>query len=209
VIAKPRITLVAPNKTSMSTTTASFNVKAKVDNVKSRNEITVKVNNSSKTFAYSTSSKIMSLSVPLKVGKNVIHINAGNAGGQAASTITITRTARAVVAPKPTLVMTAPKQAASTTTNGTYAIKATIKNVKSKSGIIVKVNGAVKPFSYNTSSGAFVANTPLKVGKNTIVITAGTGANKVTKSITITRNAATRPPTNNGVKQNGQTGRGG
>lgn len=197
--AKPIITMMSPTRTTISTKNSSYSVKAKILNVASKSQITVKVNGSTKSFAYSTGSKIMTLNASLRMGKNSIVITAGTGSNRVTKTISITRTASTTSGgsttttrpgpsvAKPTITMTAPRSTSVSTGNSTYSVKATIKNVKSKSAVTVKVNGVSKPFSLNTSSGSMTANVPLKGGKNTIVITAGTGSNRVTKTITITR----------------------
>ena len=90
--------------------------------------------------------------------------------------------------PKPTVRLTAPASGSASTSATTYAIKANVTNVRSKSEVKVMLNARTAAFSY--SNGAVSANVPLKLGLNTITISAGTGSNKVTKTIKITRTAA-------------------
>lgn len=208
---KATISPMSPSSGVATTTNASYTVKARIGNVSSKSAITVRVNGASRPFSYSTSSKIVSVNAQLRVGKNTVVITAGKGSSAASRTITITRkSAPKPVVQKPSITMTAPTGNTSTTSTS-YSIKAKIKNA-TKSQVTVKVNGSTRSFSL--SGGNLVCMAPLKPGKNTIVITAGTGSNRVSKTITITKNAATRPG-GTGTKPKGstttttKTGRGG
>jgi len=210
----PQISMTVPPSSPFTSPQSSGVVKGKVFNIDNIGDMTVKLNGSIIQHGYSMSTKAFSANVSLNNGSNTIVVTATNSAGSVSKTVIInyyaapantgggstgggsgttggkiTPKTGTVVVPKPTIKATNPASGSATTAATSYKVTAVVKGVKTKSYITVKNNGSSKTFSWSSSSGALTANIPLSVGMNTIVITAGSGRNKVTKTIKVTRTA--------------------
>ncbi len=172
--AKPIVTITTPSSQSTTTKESRATIKATVKNIDAKNDIAFMVNGQRVTnFTYSTSTKKFQATVNLKTGNNDIVIKAGNKFGRGEDGVGIRYISGVGTAtlPKPPIVtITKPSNNATVTTAKTQ-VKASIKNMPSKNGISLLVNGrGISDFSY--SGGNLSANVSLKAGNNTIQIKA-------------------------------------
>ena len=166
----PTVTITKPANNAI-VTKPTATVKATIKNVPSRNGLTLKVNGVKKTnFTYTNG--ILTATVTLKLGTNNIFVEGVNNDGKASDTAKVTYK-QVKPEPKPTVVFTNPAKRGTVTQKKAFIIKATVKNVKTKSDIALTVNGRkANVTSFNAKSGAMTANVQLRAGKNTFVIQA-------------------------------------
>lgn len=208
----PTIINVNPNTTNGTSTASTYSFKAKVNNVGSKSNITLKLNGVRvSNFTYSSSTKQVTAILRLKTGKNSVSIDAVNGDKRANRVYSIvynpaatdnggskvdntTKPVNTVLTP--TITNVSPSGRSATTKAPSYLFKARLKNVKSKSSITILLNGrSFTAFNYNTTSGEVSASVGLVKGANSIKITVKNGAKSASRSYTITY---TPPTSNNG-----------
>lgn len=180
---KPSVSINSPRNNSV-TKSIKATIKASVTNA-TKQEVTFTVNGKRVTN-FSLNGSSFSANVDLKRGKNAISIKASNAGGSDQANINVTYEMINLVS-KPTIQFVKPSRNGTTTQNANAEIVATIKNVKDKKGVTLKVNNKViSRFSFDTRSGKLTVNTTLKEGKNKIEVLAKNESGNTSKSTDIT-----------------------
>ncbi len=185
---KPIITIVAPRGTSVKKPKVSL--QAKVAHVKSKRDIIMTVNGKPySAFSYSASTKMLTTSLTLKEGKNNIVITATNEAGKAVKNLTLKYTSTSIsTAKKPVITINSIGQPTADPFNPgplKSTILATVKFVKKKSAITLRVNGQnVSNFTFDTKSGQLQHTFEIKDGTNSIRIEAtnSAGSSLVTKN---------------------------
>lgn len=179
----PVITVINPAKSPYAATKLVINLKARVQYVNSKNDITVKVNGSSKT-GFSFNNEILALMMDLPKAGATIVITATNADGKDIETIRVNYTAPVA---KPTIMLKSPAKTSTSTSQATQNLSVVVKNVTAKNQVNIRLNGAiVKNFNYS-SNGAVTAQLPLKNGINNIIVTATNSGGTTTQPFAITR----------------------
>ena len=145
-------------------------MKADLENVNSKNDITMLVNGELfNKFTFTKSTQKLTASITLQIGDNDIRIRAKNAGGSDDDQVKVKYTTQINNAiAKPTVKITKPT-AGSTTKTAIATVEATIKNVKSKNDIVFKLNGKVTD-KFTLMKSKITATVNLVTGKNTINI---------------------------------------
>ena len=160
--------VVKINNPNNGTTTNKDNtsVKATINNVTRKQDITLKVNGkTSNNFSFSGSN--LTTIVKLKEGNNTISIKANNNDGTDEESVRITYKAPKVPTP-PTVKITSPNNG-TTTDKNSATIRATVKNITRKQDVTLRINGkTITNFSFRRN--IVNANTKLKNGKNTISV---------------------------------------
>ena len=194
----PIVTFLDPATDPITVYSQTYNVTAKVLNVNSASDITLKINGvQSYNFAYSPSSKEMTFTTNLLLGSNVIEVTGTNQWGTDQETTTIIYKKIVPQAP-PVVNITYPIDDNQVYATPNLTLVASVLNVNSAANINVTVNGnATNNFTYNTSTK--VLNLPLTLieGTNTVVIT-GTntaGSDSDTRLIIYQRPVVPTPPT--------------
>lgn len=201
----PVITPISPSSNKSTVKTETFNLKAKVENVSSKSNITMYVNGSKyASFVYSSNTNQLSAILKLKNGVNLVKIEANN-GNKVDYTYYITY--QASVQNKvqnvgnpggtnqqikqqsltPKLQRITPSSSVASTDNSSYLLKLKALNVASKSGLTLNVNGVnVTNFTFSSSTKIMSAVLRLKEGKNTIRVNAVNGDKKAALTYSIT-----------------------
>ncbi len=170
VVAKPVVTITTPNRNPYNTTNTAAEVRASIQNVASKNEVTFTVNGQRTTnFSYSNGA-FKATNIELETGANIMVVLGRNSAGQDSKSTTIIYS-EPVVEPAPIVRIYAPDMSPANTRNATEIIRGNIRNVANRNGVTFTVNGqSFNNFTYN--NGAFTATgIPMKVGKNTLVLT--------------------------------------
>ncbi|MFK7948220.1 MAG: hypothetical protein AB8G11_11550 [Saprospiraceae bacterium] len=190
----PVITMITPKKSPYVASSPIMTMKAKVQYVSGRNNIQVTINGQSYSgFTFSGETFTM----PMDIAKNgsTVVITATNADGQDKETVKVTYT---IPVPKPTVTIRVPEKTVVNTTNATEKLTVIATNTTSKNQVKIKVNNVnFTNFAYN--NGIVTANLPVKVGKNTVLITVENSGGKASKTLTINRSNATVKPSQNNV----------
>ena len=173
--------------------TAVTDLRASVQNVENRNDITVYVNGAEQTsVTWDNKRKQITGGITLQLGTNTIKVRARNSyGTDEATTTVIYKTATKKL---PTVVIQQPLDNSTTSTVKTY-VRANTTNVASSNDIDFRVNGVQKIiFDFNEATGAFDANIDLKPGANTIVIRVTNPDGNAEDVANVTYNVAKNPP---------------
>lgn len=154
--------------------------------------------NGRKNTNFSLNKSSFSATVTLKEGKNTLQLKVNNAGGSDVANLVINYKPKVLVA-KPTVKITKPARSGSKTEESTYRVEGIVKNVTKKEDITLKINGTVvRRFDFNARSGVVATTANLKLGKNTIVLTAKNSAGTGTANSSIIQErtmVAANPPT--------------
>jgi large repetitive protein len=199
---KPTITLRVPTLANVTTTNATEPLSVIIANVTDRNQITVTLNGTAlNSYNFDTKSGLLTASLSLRTGPNVLIVTATNTGGTATQNINFNLKVANAGNPndnsnqtqptgdKPTIVFTTPATSNTTVTTNEYTVKAKLTNVTKKEDITIKLNGQVlKAYSYNAANGNLNFKTTLIAGDNTIIITANNSNGTTTQTTVIKLN---------------------
>ena len=171
---KPVVQITNPSKDETVVYSRSYTIKASVENVLNKNEITIIHNkNSIKRFTLDTKKKQVSFVVDLTRGKNTIDILAKNKGGKASDETTLVL--KINKEQKPVIEIESISQPV---TNPIYPnianvrVKANIKGVDKSQQIALFVNGKPEDFTFDPKSKKFEATVVLEKGDNQLLLTA-------------------------------------
>lgn len=180
---KPIITITSPTTNPFSTNQNNATVKASVQNINSKNDISIIVNGiSTPNFSYNSVTKTLSISTNLILGSNAFMITATNQSGNDSKNLTILYQTD-VHLPKPVITFVTPSANPFSTTQSPINFLAKVTGVNSKNDITLKVNGNVQAnFTYNISTKELSINQTLFIGANTFVITASNASGSVSES---------------------------
>ena len=158
---KPTITFIKPSKPGGKVTLARTSVEVKLEHVKSKGDITFKVNGkSNKIFKFNAKTGMLTSMVGLKKGKNTFVVTGKNGAGTAKAESSVTYDSQVLVLqqkPKidgfsnssPVLDPFRPNEA-------TITIEAKLVRVNSRDEITFTLNGkAVTNYEFNQRTGAF------------------------------------------------------
>ena len=182
---QPNVDITTPSRSSTTTANSTATIKADLEHVNSKSDISFLLNGSKfNNFSYNSSRGELSATVSLQNGKNTVKISGSNNYGSDNDQVTINY--RVVSQPKtpPVVNIRKPRNKA-TVTKSIVSLESTVKNVNSKNDITIKVNGkSNNSFTFDSRSKKVSASIPLKLGKNTIVVTGtnsdGTDSDQVT-----------------------------
>ena len=148
----PLVSFVNPATNGSTVYNNNYGVEAKVENVSSAQNISVKINGiSTSNFIYTASSQRINFNAGLSQGANAIEVKGTNAYGQDTKTTTIIYK-RQLTTKAPVVNITNPNN---TVTVGTtsYNVSATVENISTASNINVIVNGSgVQNFTFNANT---------------------------------------------------------
>ncbi len=192
----PNVVINAPtnNSTGSKSTTA---VRAKVQNVRNKNDVRLTVNGSNiSNFSFNSLSGLLTATVSLIEGNNTITVKGTNDDGQDQATVNV-RYQVADTGSAPKVSLTQPTQNPYTSSSKTTTVKAKILHVPNKSSILVELNGRrVSQFGY-TASGQLNVQVSLQEGNNTIRIKATNVKGSDEETANIRYNRTKKPPTVN------------
>ena len=172
----PRITSTNPI-TNTVVSLPALRLKATIDNITSKENITVKINGRQvSTISYNTTTKTADISLQLSTGTNTIIISANNNCGSDSETIIINLddciTPVVTINGRNTTVSTA-----------VYSLSARIVNMPSREGITVTLNGSPQNFTF--SNGQLTSTINLQAGENKLIISAVRNCGTDSKTIAI------------------------
>jgi len=190
----PTVEITAP-KDDATVTTPTVTLKATVRYVSDKKDVTVTINGKS-TAAFTLNGENLSAPVTgLKKGSNRVEVAARNSDGSATDFVLITY--ESVVQPKPEVRFVQPAKAGSVLKGATTTIVAEVKNVTSKSEIVLKVNNTtVQDFEFDAATGQVQTKINLTVGTNTVEIEASNsaGSAKATTTLLFSGAGTVQPP---------------
>ncbi|MEM1324129.1 MAG: hypothetical protein AAGG75_27975, partial [Bacteroidota bacterium] len=170
----PVVKFTDPARPGKKVTTNRYNLKASVLNVKSKSDITFKVNGKvSKSFSYNSRSKAFSAVVGLKNGRNSFELIARNAAGEASASTTLLLEQQIDIAIKKPKIgsfnISAPIVSPLSPNTAKITVNATLINISSRDQISFTLNNkAITDFDFNTRSGQFTGRASLTRGDNVL-----------------------------------------
>ena len=173
----PVVTYLDPVDNPTTVYGSAYEVKSQVKNVKSKQDIKVRINGvSTNNFTYNSSSDLVTFTTSLLEGSNVIEVTGTNEHGQDVETTTIIYDRPDPIKP-PVVTITTPAQTTYTVSTSSTPITATLLNVASAQQITVLVNDKqVNNFSFNNTTKVLTFNMTLNEGENTLLIKANNDA---------------------------------
>jgi len=173
---KPKITSTNPI-TNTVVSLPALRLKASIDNITSKENITVTLNGRQvSTTTYNSTTKTADISLQLSSGTNTIIISATNNCGSDNETIIINL--NDCIAPVITI-----NGRNSTVSAAAYSLSASIVNMPSKAGITVTLNGS--PQSFTFSNGQLTSKINLKDGENKLIVSAVRNCGTDSKTVSI------------------------
>lgn len=178
-VARPRVRFNNPYTSSTRTEDDNFDIRATIENVNDRNDVTFTLNGSARNFSFSNGE--LRANIPLREGENVVKIQARNSAGADAAEVSIIRALRIL---PPTVDITEPTGSRVESAADNIRLSAQVRHVENKSDIRLVVNGRdIWNFEYD--KGYLTAAIDLESGANTVVVTAGNSAGTARDEVTI------------------------
>lgn len=167
-IEAPRVRFTNPATSGQRTETSDYGIRASIDNVRDRRDISFIVNGADRDFIFENG--ILRSNIPLREGDNRVQIRARNTAGNDEAEVYIIREVRL---PLPIVDITEPTGSRVESRYRDARMTAQVRNVESKSDISLTQNGrTVWNFEFDENKGYVIANINLDNGANTVIITA-------------------------------------
>lgn len=187
----PVVRITAPGNNTR-TSEPMVELRASVQHVSSKSGIQVLVNE--KAVAFTFSGGTVAATVNLQEGTNTIIVKASNADGKQEASVTVSYRKIVVEQPKPTVQIVFPERSGTTVNGPKINLRATVKNVDSKNGIRLTVNGKTQSnFTFDTTNGNLSAVVELNEGNNELVVTGQNSSGDATATVTVTYAAIQKP----------------
>lgn len=167
----PIVNLMNPATTINATDDANYNFKLGVLNVNAKSDVEVLFNGVAQTnFNYNTTVKEMFFNTNLIPGNNTLSVKGTNQYGSDIKTITVNYTPHVELKTPPIVTITNPLNT-TTTSNSNYNFKATVANMPTNAGLVLKYNGVVIT-NYNYDGFNVSYNATLIQGNNIFEVNA-------------------------------------
>ncbi len=164
---RPVVRITQPRNNTETTTVSNYTLKATVEEVDNRDDITVYFNgNVLRNVSFDVRSHALSADLNLITGNNSVTIRARNRYGDGEASASIIKN---VVQQKPEVTITEPREGASFRQPAT-TFKATTRFVTSRNDITLELNRRTVPFNFDANTGAVTADLTLQEGKNSVAI---------------------------------------
>src|SRR5690554_3476482 len=173
----PIVNIVDPAASPHTVNSLNYIVKASIENISSRNQLTVVFNDKLfNDYSFTSGSSInFTANLNLTAGINTLTITGKNDVGtdRDETVIIYTRQPTSSTGYPPKVNITTPSVSPYSTTKGMETVIAQVENVSSKNEIDVKINGvSTTNFSFNASTNTVALNAHLVSGNNAVRIIA-------------------------------------
>lgn len=191
-VLRPQVRITSPNP-NFRTTSSRAQFLANTQNVQSRSDIRLELNNRA-IYNFRFSNGTITADLPLQLGFNQVTVRVQNADGQAEDALNIERYEDVIVARPPRVNIEQPSQNF-TSSEPSIQLVASVINVERKTEIQVLINGRnINNFNFNLSRQQVIANVPLIPGNNNIEVIARTTSGSDRDRVNVTYRQNT-PPT--------------
>lgn len=184
----PVVTITQPTSAQITTTVASAQIKANIQRVTDRNNITFILNGQVQSnFSFQSSTGQLTHTVTLTNGQNTIRIKAVNNDGVDEEQVVITLQTPQPPALAPVVTILEPADKI-TVSQASLSFKGEIKRISSASQVELRLNNTlITTFQFNQSAGAVATTLTLKPGENTIRLkgTNSSGSDEETVVVTL------------------------
>jgi len=192
----PVVTFINPASSPTTVQNPVFNLSATVLNVTQASQVTVQLNGQSFTnFAFNASNNVVTGTLNLQVGTNIVTVIGTNQYGTDSESTTIIYSPQQTEQ-RPVVYFVDPNVNPYTTSNGTFTINADVLNVAGAQNITFKQNGSVNQnFTYNVSAHRLQSTVVLNPGQNVFeVIGTNSAGTAQATTIIIYERQAPKPP---------------
>ena len=168
----PIVNLINPASQINATDNSLYNFRLAVLNVTAKSDIEVVFNGVTQTnFVYNSTTKIIDFQSNLIVGNNILYVKGTNQFGIDSKQISVNYTPHPDIKTPPLVTIINPLGSTAAINSPNYNFKATITNIATSSGLVVKFNGnIITNFSYDGLNLSYQAT--LIQGSNSIEIAA-------------------------------------
>jgi len=192
----PVVTFINPASSPTTVQNPVFNLSATVLNVTQGNQVKVQLNAQSFTsFNFSTSNNVVTGTLNLQIGTNIVTVTGTNQYGTDSESTTIIYNPQQTEQP-PVVYFVDPNVNPYTTSNATFTINADVLNVAGSQNITFKQNGSVNQnFIYNAGTRRLQSTVVLNPGQNVFeIIATNTAGQAQATTIIIYARQAPKPP---------------
>jgi hypothetical protein len=180
--------LISSPRNGLNATSLSVPFTGIVTNVSSASQVTLKVNGVSVAKNVNTTSGLVTATLNLKEGGNTILLTVTTNCGTDSKTVTAS-----YKCPLPTINIASPNTGMSYSTSP-IQFSGFVSGASTQSQIVVKLNGAVIPFTFNTGTKQFSGSMNLVTGSNTLEASVTNQCGTSTKSSTVNYAKSCPPP---------------
>lgn len=170
----PLVTYINPANSGKEVAYATFNLKATVDNVDSKNDIVLKFDGqviSANNYSFNVNSKELNYLSNLSFGNNTFEIKGTNSAGTHQANTNVVYHEPKPDCDEPSVAFINPSQNNLEVTDSEYTFKALVHNVAGINQITLKLNGQdVGNFSYSLQSHELTRKLNLEEGNNIVEI---------------------------------------
>jgi hypothetical protein len=192
----PVVSFITPGSNPITVNNANYNVTGRVLNVKTKEQVQVKVNGIVKTnFTFNANNGHVDFPIVLNQGSNIVEITGTNGAGSDTKLTTIILQEVPIIQP-PTVYFTDPSTSPTSVGSVNFTIRGKVLNVDGSQNVLFKQNGTSRTnFNYNPSTDDFVCTVVLNPGQNIFELygTNAAGTASATTVIIYDR-AAPKPP---------------
>ncbi len=177
----PQVRFINPVRSSEHTEDGDFGIRAAIDHVTDRRDVTFVVNGIERDFIFENG--ILRSNIALREGDNRVQIRARNTAGADAAEVIIIREIRE---PLPIVEIVEPTGSRVESRYQEARVTAEVRNVESRNNLAVTQNGrTVWNFDFDENKDYVIINLQLENGANTVVITARNRAGDARDEVTI------------------------
>ncbi len=191
----PVVNITRPSKDDTKVDRPEYNLVASVKHVKSKSDIQFYLNGNTTTdFTYSTSRNEVKAALNLQEGKNVVKIIATNTDGTDQDQTSIIYEVDDCPEPTASIDNISKPIATSNPAYGTADLRATVRNVSSRSDIRIYINGdRMTDFVYDVNRNEVTAKLEVERGNNVVEIRVKTSCGEDTDKEDVGYHTATTP----------------
>lgn len=170
---RPVVTITQPQNSTESTDVSPYSIKARIENVASKSDITLLLNGVAiPDFTFEPKLQQLTAALKLNKGENKVSIKGVNQYGSGEANVTITLKTVFEPVRKPEVKILEPEEGV-IVKQADLLLRASFKNVQSKEQISVSLNGKVfRLFDFDGKSLTLRANLNLREGENNISVRA-------------------------------------
>ncbi len=176
----PSVSISSPTNGSTNTS-GTVQISGIVTNMISQSDLSLKLNGNPLNFSYNGSTRTYTANGNLQAGNNTIVASVATNCGTDSKTVTVTYSKPC---PSPSVSISSPTNGAKLSANN-VSISGIVLNISNKSDMEIKVNGRPVSFTFNGSTKRYSANSTLRVGKNSVSVSANTNCGNDNKTITL------------------------
>ncbi len=189
----PVVVITVPAGNTYSTSSGRYDISARVQNVRSRQDIRVLLNGTNIPFEYNPGTGIVTSSLTLADGTNSLAITGVNTSGSARDDAAIIYSRPARSAPPRVRFISPP--APVTVEKNVFGISAQTVNVRAWQDVTVTINGiSTSNFAFS-NEGMVTINIGLKEGANIVEVSGKNESGSATERTTITCTIPVKPET--------------